>query len=67
MYKVLSPDNIDIAPMRSFKTLREAREALAQWTKGYSTQGYYSQTCYNGYIRHISLQHLPDYCQIIAI
>lgn len=63
-YRVLSPDRIDIAP-RVYRTLYEAREALAKWVQNYSAQGFYSQTCYNGYVRHIHLHELPDYCEIV--
>lgn len=63
-YHVLSPDRIDIAP-RTFRTLAHAKLALKQWVQNYSAQGYYSQTCYNGYVRHISLLELPDYCEIV--
>ena len=64
-YRVLSPDRIDIAP-RTFRTLKAARAALAAWVQNYKAQGYYSQTCYNGYIRHISLEELPDHCDIVT-
>ena len=65
-YRVLSPDNIDIAHTPAkYTTLYSARKALAKWIQGYEQQGYYSQTCYNGYRRHIHLNELPDYCEII--
>lgn len=63
-YRVLSPDGIDIAPT-TYSSQYEARKALAEWIQRYSRQGYYSQTCYNGYVRHIHLHELPDYCEII--
>lgn len=63
-YRVLSPDNIDIAP-RTYRTLKAARAALAKWVQNYSAQGFYSQTCWNGYVRHIELTDLPDYCTIV--
>lgn len=62
-YRVLSPDNIDIAP-RTYRTIKDARTALTEWVQNYRAQGFYSQTCYNGYVRHISLEELPDYCEI---
>ena len=66
-YRVLSPDGIDIMWSCGFKTLKEARQALKEWVKRFEKQGYYSQTCYNGYVRQISLDLLPDYCDIIKI
>jgi len=67
-YQVLSPDNIPITCCGArFKTLQEAQKALVNWTKNYQAQGYYSQTCYNGYVRQIALNELPDYCQIIKL
>ena len=65
-YRVLSPDNIDIAPC-TYKDWREAHMALMKWIKNYTAQGYYSQTCYNGYVRRITLTDLPDYCSIIPV
>lgn len=66
-YRVLSPDNIDINCEPYYKTLKQAKEALAKFIEKYSVQGYYSQTCYNGYNRKISLVELPDYCDIIKL
>lgn len=65
-YQVLSPDGFTING-GCYDTLKEAKNDLKRWIQGYSEQGYYSQTCYNGYIRRISLQELPDYCEIITI
>lgn len=64
-YQVLSPDGISIAPNAGYRTLKEAKNALLAWIERYRGQGYYSQACYNGYIRHISLTELLDYCEII--
>lgn len=64
-YKVLSPDGFSIEPNNGYKTLKEAKTALLNWVDNYKQQGYYSQTCYNGYRRKISLEELPDYCEII--
>lgn len=67
-YQVLSPDNITISHDKPYYTsLKQAREALAKWVGNYKAQGYYSQTCYNGYVRRIDLEFLPDYCDIITI
>jgi len=67
-YQVLSPDGFAISHMHPYYTsLKKAKEALAQWVQSYAHQGYYSQTCYNGYKREISLAELPDYCEIIAL
>lgn len=65
-FRVLSPDGIDIAP-ETYATMYEARKALAKWVQNYSRQGWYSQTCYNGYVRRISLHELPDYCEIVSV
>jgi hypothetical protein len=66
-YRVLSPDNIDINYEGGYNTLKEAKAGLKQWVSGYQKQGYYSQVCYNGYVRQISLDLLPGYCDIIKI
>ena len=67
-YQVLSPDGITISHDTAFYTsLKQARVSLHNWIQNYKQQGYYSQTCYNGYIRHISLTELPDYCEIITL
>lgn len=67
-YQVLSPDGFTIRhDITTYKSLKQAKESLAQWIQGYKAQGYYSQTCYNGYIRRISLNELPDYCEIITL
>ena len=64
-YRVLSPDGIDTEP-QTYNNLRQAKKALTRFIHRYTAQGYYSQTCYNGYIRQISLNELPDYCEIIT-
>lgn len=67
-YQVLSPDNIPInCDGAIYTSIKKATDALQKWTTNYKAQGYYSQTCYNGYIRRISVQELPDYCEIITI
>lgn len=66
VYQVLSPDGFEIG-FAFYNTLKEARTALKDWIAGYKAQGYYSQTCYNGYVRKIELKHLKDYCEIIKI
>ena len=64
-YIILSPDNIPIHhDIPHFKTLKSAKARLSEWIQGYKAQGYYSQMCYNGYRRQISLEHLTDYCTI---
>ena len=65
-YRVLSPDNIDTEP-QVYHNLRQAKKALTRFVHRYTAQGYYSQTCYNGYVRHIPLTELPDYCTIQPI
>lgn len=67
-YQVLSPDGFTIHhDPYYYRSLKQAKQALKDWINTYQTQGYYSQTCYNGYNRQISLELLPDYCEIIAI
>lgn len=66
-YQVLSPDGFDINHQQAtYRSLKSAKQALKDWVHSYTAQGYYSQTCYNGYIRRISLNELPDYCTIIT-
>lgn len=68
MYKILSPDGFKISPtVSTYKNLKQVKEVLKAFTDQFKHQGYYSQTCYNGYIRRISIQDLPDYCEIIKI
>jgi len=64
-YRILSPDGFDISHEKISYTKKEVFPALQAFVDNYKAQGYYSQTCYNGYVRHISLQELPDYCEII--
>ena len=67
-YQVLSPDGITISHDKPFyRSLKQAKQALADFTARYKAQGYYSQTCYNGYVRRIDLDLLADYCDIIKI
>lgn len=67
-YIVKSPDGFDLScECKEYTSIKQAKQAIKNWVNNYKTQGYYSQTCYNGYIRHISLQELPDYCDIVAI
>ena len=64
-YKVLSPDNIPInCDGGVYPSKKKAIEALKNWVNNYRTQGYYSQVCYNGYVRHIPIVDLLDYCNI---
>lgn len=67
-YQILSPDNITIHHEQPhFPSLKKAKAYLSQWVNNYKQQGYYSQVCYNGYRRQISLAELPDYCTIINL
>lgn len=67
-YQVLSPDGITISYDHPYyRSLKQAKEALLAWTNNYKAQGYYSQTCYNGYRRQIPVNEIPDYCEIITI
>ncbi len=67
-YQVLSPDNFPInCNGAMYRSIKSAKQALKLWINNYKQQGYYSQTCYNGYVRHISLNELADYCEIIKL
>lgn len=66
-YQVLSPDGFTVDFRTSYLSKREALEALQEFVERYKAQGYYSQTCYNGYVRRISLEELPDYCNIVTV
>jgi len=67
-YQVLSPDGFSIQyEPYYYNSLKQAKLALNKWIKSFKFQGYYSQTCYNGYVRRISLNELQDYCEIREI
>lgn len=67
-YLVKSPDGFTIEYEHPYYTsIKKVKEALARFVSNYKAQGYYSQTCYNGYTRRISLNELSDYCDIIAL
>ena len=67
-YQVLSPDGFAInCEGAIYKSIKQARQALKKWAENYRIQGYYSQTCYNGYVRRISLIELPEYCEIVKL
>lgn len=67
-YITRSPDGFALnCDDKVYPSMKQAKEAIKNWVKNYTAQGYYSQTCYNGYVRHISLAELSDYCDIVAI
>ena len=66
-YQVLSPDGFTIEHEPTYRTQKEAKEAVARFIERYRLQGYYSQTCHNGYRRQISIAELPDYLEINTI
>ena len=67
-YQVLSPDNFPInCDGAIYNSLKKAKTALKDWTKNYEFQGYYSQICYNGYVRRIPVNQVSDYCEILSI
>lgn len=67
-YQVLSPDNFPInCDGAIYTSLKKAKIALNNWIENYSFQGYYSQVCYNGYVRRIPLNSIEDYCDIILL
>jgi len=65
-YQVLSPDNLPISP-NFYSSIKKAKVALSAWTQNFNTQGYYSQTCYNGYVRQIPINLITDYCEIVLL
>ena len=67
LYRILSPDNIDISHEKQLYTRKEITPALKQFSNNYTTQGHYSQICYNGYRREIPVNQIADYCEIITI
>ena len=67
-YIVKSPDGFALThECKEYTSLKQVRQAIKDFANNYKAQGYYSQTCYNGYVRHISIEEIPDYCDIIAI
>lgn len=64
-YQVISPDgfpiNVDGA---IYPSIERAYIAIRKWIRNYEAQGFYSQTCYNGYVRRIPVEQLVDYCDI---
>lgn len=66
-YIINSPDGFFINCDGGFTSMKEANAYFARWVEALAQQGYYSQTCYNGYRRQISLAHLADYCEFIKV
>jgi len=67
-YQVLSPDNFPISPSGAiYRSRKQAIAELLKWCKNYEAQGFYSQTCYNGYVRRIPANEIQDYCYINEI
>jgi hypothetical protein len=66
MYNILSPDGIFITS-EPIKNKKLALQVFKEWIMRYKTQGYYSQTCYNGYKRDIPINQIVDYCQFIKV
>jgi len=60
MYHVLSPDGFDITYDTLYATRVEAEQALAEWCKGFTHQGYYRDAKWN----QIPVAELPDACTI---
>lgn len=69
-YRVLSPDmfdtyfDVNTGKVKTYTSMKQVKAELKRFTNNYKQQGYYSQTCYNGYIRHIELEDIADYCLI---
>jgi len=66
-YQVLSPDGFTIEHKPTYTSKKAVKLAIARFISKYKEQGYYSQTCYNGYRRQISIVELPDYIEINTI
>jgi len=66
-YQVLSPDGFTIECDPIYTSQKAVKQAVARFIDRYRLQGYYSQTCYNGYRRQISIAELPDYLTINTI
>jgi len=60
-YDVLSPDGFPIHFSKTYKTIKEAKNAIQEWKKGYERQGYYSSTNHG----RIPLNELENYCEIV--
>ena len=59
-YNVLSPDGFPIHFSKTYKTIKEAKNAIQEWKKRYEFQGYYSSN--RG---RIPLNELENYCEIV--
>lgn len=66
-YRIVSPDGIDISATKQLYKQSEVRKAIQDFANKYKEQGYYSQTCYNGYKRQIAVSDIPDYCEVIEV
>ena len=66
-YRVLSPDGFDTQMDGIYTSQKAVKAELNRFADSYKAQGYYSQVCYNGYRRHIEINMIPDYCEIVAI
>jgi hypothetical protein len=60
-YNVLSPDGFSIHFSDTYKSIKEAKNAIQEWKKNYERQGYYSSTQYG----RIPLNELQKYCDIV--
>lgn len=61
-YDVLSPDGFSIDATETYPSIEAAQEALKQWKKRYTAQGYYSSN--KG---RIPLDELQNHCKIITL
>jgi hypothetical protein len=59
-FRIISPDGFDIRRDKFYLSIKEAKQDLKEWIKGFRRQGYYSSM--NG---HIALADLANNCQII--
>ena len=62
-YNVLSPDGFSIHCSDTYKSIKEAKNAIQEWKKNYERQGYYSSTQYG----RIPLDRLESCCTIIKL
>lgn len=62
-YQILSPDQITIEQVESYKTKQEALEALERFKNQYRKQGFYSSALYG----RIHPSDIQDYCKFLII
>jgi uncharacterized protein YaaR (DUF327 family) len=61
-YDVISPDGFSIHFSDTYKTKKQAKNALKEWVKRYENQGYYASN--KG---RIPLNELEQHCRIVEV